>query len=298
MRSKGAARAPQRGGRGATIAYVKRVFVVGALAASGAVSMAGCYWLASYQDLTSGLGDAAAGGDVGNAGEAGDAGPEAEAGPFCPVDAGPLVYCMDFDGIDAASLNLGSNQATAKVVTGTTYVSPPSSLEVSLYSQGANGGYGVSFPVMPRTVRLEFEILPAVLGQQLTTLAVALYEDSTQDNRNINVGLNPEGAFRVEEYFQLGDGGVNQNDHPDHALDAGGGTGIGEWHHVILTFTVDDTNHDYFFSLTVDGQVFEDATPLALTWRQGHVGMSTGVAWTSGNGPKVYIDNVRADFGL
>jgi hypothetical protein len=295
MRS-GRLRAPQRSGAGATIAYVKRVFVVGALALSGAVSLIGCYWLASYQDLSTQW-DASAGGDAENRGDTADGGTEAESGPFCPADAGPLAYCMDFDGIDAASLGLGSNQASAKVVNGT-YVSPPSSMEVSLYGTGANGGFGVSYPIKPRTVRLEFQILPAVLGQQLTTLSVSLYEDSTNDNRTINVGLDPEGAFRVEEYFQLGDGGISQNDHPDHPLDAGGGTGIGLWHHVVMTFTVDDTSQVYVFGLTVDGQVFEDSTPLALTWRQGHVSLSAGVAWTSGNGPKVFIDNVRADFGL
>ncbi len=271
--------------------------MAGALALSGAIPLAGCYWLASYQDLTSAWGEA--GSDGGPLpGDGGlDAEIEAEAGPFCPEDAGPLVYCMDFDGVDAASLNLGANQATAKVVSGT-YVSAPSSLEVSLYATGGNGGYGVSFPTNPRTVRLEFEILPAVLGQGITTLAVSLHEDSTQTDRDLNVGLSSEGAFRVEEYFHLSDGGFEQNDHPDHALDAGGGTGIGEWHHVVLTFTVDDANQVYAYGLTVDGQVFEDASPLALTWRQGNVSLSTGVAWTSGNGPKVFIDNVRADFGL
>jgi hypothetical protein len=283
------------GGRGATIAHVRRVVFACALVLSGAVSIGGCYWLASYQDLTSAWGEAGSDTSV----PPGDAGREGgpEAGPFCPADAGPLVYCMDFDGIDAASLGLGANQASAKVVTGT-YVSPPSSLQVNLYAMAGNGGYGVSFPFKPRTVRLEFAVLPMVLGQQITTLALTFLDASTQTYQNINVGMSPDGQFRVEEYFQLGDGGIDQNDHPDHALDAGGGTSIGTWHDVVLTVTIDDQNQKYSFGLTVDGQVFENAEPLALSWSQGEVNLSTGVSWTSGNGPKLYFDNVRADFGL
>jgi hypothetical protein len=275
--------------------HVKRVFLAGALASWGAVSLAGCYWLASYQDLTSAWGEAEA--ETGTT--PGDAGreAEAEAGPFCPADAGPLAYCMDFDGIDAASLGLGASQASAKVVAGT-YVSPPSSLEVNLYGAGGNGGYNVSLPLKPKTVRLEFEILPMVLGQWITTLSIGLFVDSTQTNQSINVGLSPEGAFRVEEYFSLGDGGVDQNDHTPHMLEGDGGVTLGVWHHVVLTLTVDDQNQQYLYGLTVDDQVFENAEPLALSWSQGNVSLANGVNWTAGNGPKLYFDNVRADFGL
>ncbi len=104
-----------------------------------AVTQSGCYWLTSYQDLTSGPADSEAPVDAApidqdapllDGGATAD-GPmeeptEASPGPFCPPDAGPLVYCMDFDGLDASVLGLGTNQASAGVVSSKS-VSPPSS---------------------------------------------------------------------------------------------------------------------------------------------------------------------------
>ena len=115
--------------------------------------LGGCYWLVSTGDLTSGGTDAGASHETGSdsGGPTVDAEGDAEAGPFCPVDAGPYTYCMDFDGIDAASLNLYVNQADAGIVDGI-FVSPPSSLRVKLNGGwGTAGAYNVDFTFKPKT---------------------------------------------------------------------------------------------------------------------------------------------------
>jgi hypothetical protein len=85
---------------------VKRVLFASACALSLGAGLSGCYWLATYQDLTSGLGesDAAADAVIPVVDASDDAPPSRDAGlppptgtGFCPDDAGPHVYCMDFD---------------------------------------------------------------------------------------------------------------------------------------------------------------------------------------------------------
>jgi hypothetical protein len=269
-----------------------RLWLAGAVACPIAASLAGCYWLASYEDLTSGSGQ-----PVGDAER--DAFTEAdarpEAGPFCPPDAGPLVYCMDFDGIDASALGLGTSQASASIVTGVS-VSPPSSLFVSLYGQASGGAYEVSFPFEPTTSTLQFDVSAPVLGQWVTLLSITLYDDSTKTDRTLNVVVSPDGVFQVQEYFALEDGGSQQNGHPGIPLD--GGAEAGAWHHVVLSLTVDDAKQKYLSGLTVDGQVLEDGQLLGLSWAQGNAQLGIGVTYGGGGGPQFYFDNVRADFGL
>jgi hypothetical protein len=282
---------------------VKRVLLASASALPLAATLGGCYWLASYADLTSGLAEAGTDADIqvsedaGVAVEAGAAPADGSgaSGSFCPTDAGSLSYCMDFDGIDAGGLGLGSYEANAAVVAGT-FVSPPSSLSVNLYGTGSNGGYNVDFPFQPSTARLEFEIMTLSLDQWVTTLAISLYQSSTQTARTLNVVVSPQGEFQVQEYIQLGDGGVEQDGHQTPPLD--GGVDAGAWHHVVLSMTVDDANQEYLDSLTVDGQALEDGQPLALPWAQGNASLAVGVTYGGGGGPQFYFDNVRVDFGL
>jgi hypothetical protein len=268
---------------------MRRLLSAGAVVCPIATSLAGCYWLASYQDLTSGLGDS--GPDVDATSRA-----DAEAsGPYCPLDAGPLVYCMDFDGVDAGAIGVGSYEADASIVTGI-YVSPPSSLFVGLRGQGSNGGYYVSFPFQPKTGTLQFDISAPVVGQWVTLLAFVLIEESTGIGRTLNVVVSPTEVYQVQEYFSFPDGGNAQNGHPGVPLD--GGAEAGAWHHVVLSMTVDDTSHKYLSGLTVDGQVLEADYPLALSWAQGNAHVGVGVTYGGGGGPRFYFDNVRADFGL
>ena len=274
----------------------------GAIVCPTAASLAGCYWLASYQDLTSDLGKANAGIDA--AADAGaehtDSGVDApalqEAGPFCPPDAGPLVYCMDFDGVDAGALGLQTYEADAGIVTGVS-ISPPSSLFVGLVGPdaGASGSYYVSFPFTPKTARLEFQVKATVLGQWVTTLGISMYEDSTQTGRVLQVLVTPDGAFEVQEFVSTPSTGTPYG-HPPFALDGGGPTDA--WHHVVLTMTVDDASQQYFSGLTVDGQVLEDHQPLQAAWAQGSAQLGVGSTWCRTGGPQFYYDNVRADFGL
>ena len=287
--------------RGARIAIVKRFLVASASVSLLALTVSGCYWLASYEDLTSGLGEAGADGGTEPVEEAGpvvdstfvvDSGTVVE--PFCPPDAGPNGYCMDFDGIDASSLGIAGYEADAAVVTGT-YVSPPSSLFVGPNAAMSGGGYNVSFPLQPTTGRLEFQMLALDLNAWITTMNMSLSQELTGTNELLNVVLSPTGAFQVQEYIQLGDGGVLQDGHPSFYLD--GGADAGGWHHVILSMTVDDNNDNYFSSLTVDGQVLEDGVPLALPWVQGNVGIGVGVGYAGGGGSRFFFDNVRATFG-
>jgi len=273
----------------------------GVLVCPFAATLAGCYWLASYEDLTSGA--AGEGGEAGADAEgrpvvdaqpaAQDAGSDTGPGPFCPKDAGPYSYCMDFDGVDAATLGLGSYEANARIVTGT-YVSPPSSLYVGLGGTGSSGAYSVAFPFKPTISTLEFEMRVTSLNQWVTTLSISLSGDSVAQGRTLNVVVSDQGAYQVQEYFPLDDGGNEQNGHPGFMLD--GGAGDGQWHHVVLSLTVDDTNHDYFSGLTVDGQVLEANVPLALAWAQGTAYLGIGVTYGGGGGPQFYFDNVRADF--
>jgi hypothetical protein len=272
------------------------------------LTLSGCYWLASYQDLTSGLGEAGTTADAevssmdgafadsaapGDAATAVEASPEA--GPFCPPDAGPLVYCMDFDGVDASALGLGTYQASAGL-TSTSFVSPPSSLEVSLHGTGSSGAYSVQLPFQPTTAQLQFDVRTTSLDQWVTLLSVALFEESTQISRVLNAVVSPEGAFQVQEYFALPDGGNEQNGHA--AVGPDGGAGSGAWHHVVLSLTVDDATQTYLSGLTVDGQVVEENEPLGLSWAQGNASLGIGVTYGGGGGPVFYFDNVRADFSL
>ena len=275
---------------------MKGHLLAGASVCSLAATLTGCYWLASYEDLTSGNGVSTSDGGpmpdaTANANVDGGAG----AGPFCPPDAGPLVYCMDFDTADADTLGLGANQASAAIVGGT-YVSPPNALFVKLDDVASDGAYGVHFPFQPRTTRLEFQIRATDVNVWVTTLSISLFEEATQTSRTLNVVVSPGDGFQVQEYIQLGDGGIEQNGHTSAPFD--GGADPGAWHHVVLSLTVDDANQQYLSGLTVDGQVLEDGQALALPWAQGNASLGVGVTYGGGGGPRFFFDNVRADFGL
>jgi hypothetical protein len=289
---------------------VKRVLIASASALPLALSLGGCYWLASYADLTSGLGDAGSSPAPGV-----DSGPGVDAGPgpgvdaagidaaapvptrFCPSDAGPYSYCMDFDELEAGAPAIGSYEAEAAIVSGT-YVSPPNALSVNLYGMGSNGGYNVPFSSFQPTVsRMEFDVLAPTINQWVTTLAVSL--QTAGAGETLNVVMSPQGEFQVQEYFALEDGGNEQDGHQTPPLD--GGVDAGAWHHVVLTLTTDPSRpqgQQYTSGLTVDGQVLEDQVPLGLTWAQGTPTLSVGVAYGGGSGPQFFFDNVRVDFTL
>jgi hypothetical protein len=224
-----------------------------------------------------------------------ETGPVVDAGPpFCPADAGPLVYCMDFDGVDAAVLHLQVNEANVGIVSGNS-VSPPSSLLVQLQGDASSGMYEVSFPLRPTTTRLEFEIQTVGLNEGVTTLGISLREASTQTARSLNVVVAPYGSFQVQEYFALADGGGELGPHSWSQVDAGGTL---PWHHVVLTLTANDATRQYTSGLTVDGVIFENAHPLMLLWAQGTVTVKVGVTYAATGGQDFFFDNVRADFEL
>ena len=273
----------------------------GAIVCPTVASLAGCYWLASYQDLTSDYGKAEAGVDAaadGGTGANADGGGEAavETGPFCPPDAGPLTYCMDFDGVDAGALGLYTYEAEAGIV-GSAFVSPPSALFVNLVGPdaGASGAYFVNFPFTPKTARIEFELKTAVLGQWVTSLGVQMYEESSQTSRTVQVLVAPDGGYQVQEFISAPSGGTPFG-HTTYELD--GGLPSSAWHHVVLMVTVDDSSKTYTSGLTVDGQVLEDGVPLQASWAQGSAQIGVGSTWCRTGGPQFYYDNVRADFGL
>jgi hypothetical protein len=262
--------------------------------------LVGCYWLVSTGDLTSGGPD---GGNDVTAQEAGsdgvgpmvDAGGGADTGPFCPVDAGPYTYCMDFDGIDAASLNLYVNEADAGIVDGI-YVSPPSSLRVKLNGGwGTAGAYNVDFPFKPKTARVEYQFMPQPLGSWVTSVGIYLWVSSTQTSESLQVLVAPNGDFQVQEWFSSPDGGTGWS-HGTFSLE--GGTLPGAWHHVVLTMTVDDSQGRYFSGLTVDDQALELDVPLQGPWTQGTAHLGVGSTFAQEAGSDFYYDNVRADFGL
>jgi len=284
---------------------MKRLLLASAPSCLLGVTLSGCYWLASYQDLTSGLGeDAGPEADAQTTdsfvtvadstvdAEAGEVG--AEAGPFCPLDAGPLTYCMDFDGVDASTLQLQTDQASAAIVSGV-YVSPPSSLHVKLFGTASGAAYYVEFPFQPTTARLEFEIRNVALGQWVTLLSIGMHT-SEQIGENLNVVVSPSGVFEIQEYFSLPDGGNAQGGQPGVPVEGGADPDV--WHHVVLSLTVNDSTQTYLCGLTVDGQVLQDQVPLTLSWAQGNASIGVGVTYGGGGGPEFYFDNVRADFGL
>jgi hypothetical protein len=271
---------------------MRRLLFAGAVVSATVTSLAGCYWLAVYPDLTS---DPDASGD---ASSGLDASPplEAEAGPYCPVDAGPLVYCMDFDGVDASAIALTSEGAAASIVSGT-YTSRPNSLLVDLYARPGLGGYNVPFPtIRPRTATLQFDVNAHTVGPNwITLLYIALIDDANVV-RTANVVVSPDDAspdyrFRMGEHFAFPDGGEDEQFHSP-----GGAADAGAWHHVVLSLTVDDANQDYHTRLTVDGQ--GDQELLApKKWAQGKAQIAVGVTCCGGAG-RFYFDNVRAEFGL
>jgi len=262
--------------------------------------LVGCYWLVSTGDLTSGGPDGGndvapqeAGGD--SVGPMVDAEGGADTGPFCPVDAGPYTYCMDFDGIDAATLNLYVNQADAGIVDGI-YVSPPSSLRVKLNGGwGTAGAYNVDFPFKPKTARVEYQFMPQPLGSWVTSVGVYLWVSSTQTSESLQVLVAPNGDFQVQEWFSGPDGGAGWS-HGTFSLE--GGTLPGAWHHVVLTMTVDDSQGRYFSGLTVDDQPLELDVPLQGPWAQGTAHLGVGSTFAQEGGSDFYYDNVRVDFGL
>lgn len=282
---------------------MKRRPLAGAvLSAIAGCYLAGCYWLLSTGDLTSGTpdggGDALAR-DTGSDGSGptvdaeGDGG---DAGPFCPLDAGPYTYCMDFDGIDAASLpNFYAVEADAGIVDGI-FVSPPSSLGVKLNGGwGTAGAYSVDFKFKPKTMRLEYQFMPQPLGSWVTSPGISLYVSSTNTWEALQVLVAPDGRFQVQEWFQGPDGGTGWT-HGIFSLE--GGTTEGAWHHVVLSLTVDDSQQRYLSGLTVDDQALELGVPLQGPWEQGTVHLGIGSTFAQEGGSDFYYDNVRADFGL
>jgi hypothetical protein len=276
-----------------------------------ATTINGCYWLATYQDLTSDLSEAGsidaqpfdAYGDTGvvvaDSAAPADAGADApgpvEAGPFCPPDTGPLSYCMDFDEIDAAALGLFSNSASTKIVSGIS-VSPPSSMEVHLGGDPCGGGYNVQFPFQPTTATLQYDIRVDSNDGWVTTCSIVLLPDTPQTVELLNVLVSPDDQFTIQEYFGLSDGGSASNVHPAAGPD--GGASAGAWHHVVVSLTVDPSSQTYQSSLTVDGQVIEQDQPLGLSWSPGNANIGVGVGYAQAAGPQFYFDNIQADFGL
>lgn len=258
-----------------------------------------CYWLAQYSDLSSAFGDAGAVADAhpipdGETNPTSDSGPLDAASGFCPPDAGPLAYCMDFDHVDAGALPLEVSGATAGIVD-TTSVSPPNSLLVTLTGTNSSGEYDVSFPLQPTKTTLEFQIQSSGVEQGVTTLAITLLEPATQTLRKLSVVVAQDQTFAVQEYVAFADGGSLTNGHAFHQADAGVAT---PWHHVVLTLIADDGTKQYSSGLAVDGQVFEDGGALLLPWTQGEVGLEVGVTYAQSGNYTFFFDNVLAGFTL
>jgi hypothetical protein len=280
----------------ATIARVKYVFLARTSLCAAAVAVSSCYWLAQYDDLSSKFGDEA--GANADAQSTLEAGQSADAGvvpqSFCPPDAGPYAYCMEFDGVDAAVLDAQIFGADVAIVNGT-YVSFPSSLSVSVNGNMSFGRYDVPFPFQPTTTRLEFQVQTPNLTEGVTTMAVALSQASTRTVRTLNVVMLPYAQFQVQEYFGFADGGAEINAHATRFADA---SVPDAWHHVVLTLTVDDMQLQYRSSLTLDDVIVEDGEQLALPWAQGTVSLHLGVTYAAAGGQQFFFDNVRADFTL
>jgi len=254
-----------------------------------AVLLSGCYWLAQYGDLSSAYGDGDAQVEGG-----GDTQPAPDAGPpFCPADAGALAYCMDFDGVDVQALGLVVNDGSAASIVNGPYVSPPSSLRVTLEGPSSYGRYAVSLPLRPTTSRLEFEIQGIGVDEGVTTLGVTLVDASTQTSRALNVVVAPDGSFQVQEFFAFADGGTAISPHAWYHAEGGASSA---WYHVVLTLAADDATHTYTSGLTVNGEVIEDGQSLSLPWAQGDVTVNVGVTFAAEGGTDFYFDNVRADF--
>jgi hypothetical protein len=275
---------------------VKYVFLARTSLCAAAVAASSCYWLAQYDDLSSKFGDDA--GTNADAQSPLEAGPIADSGvvaqSFCPPDAGPLTYCMEFDGVDAGVLDAQVFGADVAIVD-ETYVSFPSSLSVSVNGAFSFGRYEVPFQVQPTTTTLEFQVQAPNLTEGVTTMAVALLQTSTQTVRTLNVVMLPNAQFLVQEYFALADGGVEMNAHATRNANTNAPNG---WHHVVLTLTVDDTNVVYRSSLTLDDVIVEDSEQLALPGAQGTASLHLGVTYAAAGGQHFFFDNVRADFTL
>lgn len=272
---------------------MKHVSVARASLCAVAITLPSC-WLADFGDLSSAYGDAGSNADVqsGAGVDAGHGGDAAEA--FCPPDAGANTYCMDFDGVDAAALQLQASGAIVGIVNGP-YVSAPSSLSVALDGGASFGRYAVAPGVPSTATTLEFEIQSPKLSGGVTTLAISL-EDSTQALRMLNVVVSPFGGFQVQEFVTFADGGSQIHAHGMGTLtDAGVAT---TWHHVVLSLTVNDQSKTYLSGLTVDGQVMEESVPLTLQWAEGTVALHIGVTYSQAGVSQFFFDNVRASFGM
>ncbi len=176
-------------------------------------------------------------------------------------------------------------------------------MAVALAGSPSNAAYSVPFAFQPTSARLEFKLRVSGLSGSVTTFCIALFAEATQTLELLNVVVSGGGAFQVQEYFELADGGTALSAHttstvvsPSGSLDAGAESA--DWHHVVLTLTANDASHVYLSALTVDGQVLESARALGLAWAQGKASIGVGVTYAGSGGAQFFFDDVRADFGL
>jgi hypothetical protein len=196
-------------------------------------------------------------------------------GHFCDpyADAGILVYCQDFDSVDASTLDLvtAGVGATATVDT-LDWTSSPASLLVSVpATDGGHAYLAHSMPVTPSAVTLDVDMKVESIGSTAANaLVLTLGGGSTLCSLVLDVESGS--AVAIQEDTPTGDGGHLITGHGPIDVALGNG-----WHHFHISLVLDPSPTS---SVTIDGMPEEINHPLQPDWTTGLFSLSVGITFT------------------
>lgn len=198
---------------------------------------------------------------------------EAEAGPFCGpyTEAGPLVYCQDFDTPDASVGFLTSGFAVAAVDTASA-LSQPASLLTTVAVADAGNAHAYNnhvMPVAPSIATLAFAIKVDAVGAAYVNIVELVFAETT-GTRYLILQIDPTGMTLEEEY--PAEAGINTLSHPHIPIGWDGA-----WHHVVVTANLSGATKTS--SLAFDSQTLEANYPLHTGWTAALFNVAIGVTY-------------------
>lgn len=265
-----------------------RLLLVGVVACLAAMPMAGCYWLASYEDLTTEWGDRVDGAtkDV----ESGD-GPSLG---FCASQTTVHALCADFDiGAFNAQFTtyLFVTPSTSLGIDATRWRSPPNSL-LSVVPEAAASGNAAAmeqlFAGTASKVTYAFDLrVESWVPDEVMTLA-SIYVGRGPDQHELDLLVGTNGST-LEERFADG----SQTGHALALPVPVASSDADRWTSVVITLDVAQRT----CTMTLDGSTALAAEPIAPSWMAGQPGVNLGIGYVSAQGNwTVRYDNVTVDW--
>ncbi len=216
-------------------------------------------------------------------------------GPFCVDASNALVYCQDFDAIDAGALGLLVSGGAAGTIDTDAQVSLPASLLTTI--ETADGGtshayFNHAMSVAPTTAVLDFDMKIDNLGKPYLNIVEVVFAETT-GTRDLILQIDPNG-ITVEEEFPADGGSSTSIAHP-HITISWGTT----WHHLQLTAHIPGSGAKTC-TLVVDGIAVEANFSLVPGWTSALVSIALGVTFAPTNATAwaVRYDNVLAQLTL